>query len=345
MKRKRSSSQPHRHSNTFSPTKRVTRSTKFSHKESSLLQLPPELRLRILQHLLYSAEPLGSKGGDCVPQSCVLTYSFDQNFTLYPAVLRVCRQIYDEGKDILYRQNTAKAIMSSRDQFLGSPPNIRCLHILSPWGSRELELTRHFIKWEVTVMVYQACPRNARAMVAEFISKILWEIPKLHELKVRLRWYNECCGIRIANHQDFDDMAEQLFRPFSTLRVRKAEFVDQNDRPIRTILSLSRLMMSDTPPAHTLHDLLNDLNFFLDYSLTEPSRTVVKSRTPLLVVARDEYDVEAFRFALRQFLAYLRYYRGLEPPRHLLEFAQDSVSAATNTGRITDCPKDVLGIP
>lgn len=346
MKRKRSSTQSQPHSNTFSITKRVTRSTTPSLKKCSLLQLPPEVRARILQHLLYSAEPLGRKSGVPVSMNRSITYRFNEkSFTLYPAILRVCRQIYEEGKDILYRQNTAKATLSWRNERLLFPPSsMSCLHNILPLGSHDFELTRRFTKWDVTVEVYLDCPRTVRFMVANFIFGILCTIPNLHELKVRLLWYGMGNQIQIGNHQDFDDVAEQLFRPFSKLRVRKVDFVDKDGRPIRTMESLSRLMMSDTPP-HDLHGLLNNLYFFIDHSIAAPSRPMVKSHTFLLTAARNEYDVEAFRFALRQFLAYLRHFRGLEPPEHILEFAQDSVSAATNMGRIIDCPKDVLVYP
>lgn len=61
----------------------------------------------------------------------------------------------------------------------------------------------------------------------------------------------------------------------------------------------------------------------------------------LLGVAYDQYDVDAFRSTLRLLLTHLSYFRGLVPPQHLIEFAQDSMSTETGMGKSSDCPKDI----
>ena len=176
-------------------------------------------------------------------------------------------------------------------------------------------------------------------------------IPNLNKLKVRLElWdhrdlFDPESHIIFADPYDFDDIAEQIFRPFSIIRVRQVEFVDKREYPIRTTLSLSRLMMSDIPPPMTLHRLFNDLDLFLDNSLSEQSRRVVKARLALLGVACDQYNVDAFRSTLRLLLTYLSYFRGLVPPQHLIEFVQDSTFTETGMGKISDCPKDMFVPP
>lgn len=100
-------------------------------------------------------------------------------------------------------------------------------------------------------------------------------------------------------------IAEQLFRPYPTLQV--------------------------TGQAR----LFNDLNSFLDESLTEQSCTIVKARPSPLETACHEYDVDAFRSAPRPYLACLSDFRGLVPPKHLVDFAQVSAPAGTDMRRIT----------
>ena len=169
----------------------------------------------------------------------------------------------------------------------------------------------------------------------KFTSKILRAVSSLNKLKVRLElWDNEDLydpesHVTFTDPQDFD------------IRARQVEFVDKREYPIRTTLPLSRFMMSDIPPSMTLHRLLNDLDLFLDDLLSEQSRRVVKARLAPLEMACDQYDVDAFRSTLRSFLTYLSYFRGLVPPQHLIEFAQDSASIETGMGKISDCPKDI----
>jgi len=120
-------------------------------------------------------------------------------------------------------------------------------------------------------------------------------------------------------------------------------FVDKQGCLIHAAKSLSELMMSDTaPPPITLHELFDDLISFLDDSLTEQSFKVVKAtRLALLELACSQYDVDAFRSILRLLLEYLNCFRALVPPRHLVEFAQESAPAVIDMGKIPDCQMDI----
>ncbi|KAK3167985.1 hypothetical protein OEA41_004431 [Lepraria neglecta] len=268
-----------------------------------------------------------------------------RTFTFYPAILCVSQQVHNEGYEILYRQNTATATINldPEDEY----STVECLDNLIPPDNLGAAIACRFTKWEVTVKLNINVPKDATNIIFDFVSGILRAIPNMNKLKVQLNlWdYPERRElITFANPYDFDDIAEQIFRPFSTIRVRQAEFVDKSGYPIRSALSLSRLMMSDTaPPAITLHELFNDLSLFLDDSLSKQSRRVVNARLVPLEVACDQYDVDTFRSTLRSLLAYFSYFRGLVAPQHLVKFAQDSASAETGNGRIPDCPKDVFG--
>ena len=124
--------------------------------------------------------------------------------------------------------------------------------------------------------------KDATNITFDFVSGILRAIPDLNKLKVQLHLWDypgHREPITFANPDDFHDIAEQVFRPLSTLRVRQAEFVDNHDHSIHAALSLSRFIMSDTaPPPITLHKLSDNLISFLDDLLSEQSRRVVKAR-------------------------------------------------------------------
>ena len=337
MKRKRSSTPTQNRYNTPS----TTRSEQTNHKGCPLLQLPCELRVRILQHLLYSSESLGTKSDD--NHKHISERRFKKTFTFCPTILRVCRQVYKEGYEILYCQNTARATL-----ILWYDDECSSVNLLDGIHYFGVTIAHRFIKWDVTVKLHIEIPKDMPDTIFRFISDILRVIPNLKDLKVRLElWDKEDLHdpeshITFADPHDFDDIAEQIFRPFSIIRVRQAEFINKQGYPIRTTLSLSRLMMSDIPPPMTLHKLFNDLNLFLDNSLSEQSQRVVKARLALLEVACDQYDVDFFRSALRSLLVYLSYFRGLEPPQSLIEFAQDSAFAETGMGKISDCLKDIF---
>ncbi len=264
-----------------------------------------------------------------------------RTFTFYPAILCVSQQVHDEGYEILYRQNTATATIDPEEGYC----TIEWLDSLIPNDDLDVAIACRFTKWDITIELNINIPEDATNTIFDFISSILRPIPNLKKLKVRLYLWDYPEGrefITFANPHDFDDIAEQIFRPFSTIRVRQAEFVDKEGYPIRAALSLSGLMMSDTaPPPIMLHQLFDDLNSFLVDSLTEQSLNVVKARLAPLELARDQYDVDGFRSTLRSLLAHLKSSRALVPPQYLVEFAQDSAPAVTDMGKIPDCQKDI----
>ena len=329
MKRKRSLTSTQNHRNTPS----TTRSVQTSLKGCPLLQLPREIRVLILQRLLYSPEPLGRKSVD--NHEDISERRLMNAFTLYPAIMRVCRQVYDEGYEVLYCQNTAKATITLYH-------NDECSSVILLDGiylhSPGVIIQHRFIKWDVTVSLHIEIPREAPVTIFRFVSEILREIPNLKDLKVRLELWDDVddpdSHITFADPQDCADIAEQIFRPFSAIRVEQVEFIDKHGYLIHTTLPLSRLIMSDIPPPTTLHNLFNNLGLFLDDSLSEQSRRVVKARLAPLAVACDQYDVDGFRSALRPLLHYLSHFRGLKLPQHL---AEELTHTAIEMGNIPDC--------
>lgn len=264
---------------------------------------------------------------------------FTNTFQIYPAILVVCRQLYNEGYNILYRQNTATAkILLWHDDKCSI---VTCLGDVIPLHGLGLEIAQRFRNWDITVELNIIdIPKDARGTIFRFLSAIFYEIPNLNKLKVRLeRWvfdddHDPGRDITFADPRDLDDIADQIFRPFSAIRVRQAEFVDKLGNPIRTTLSLARLMMSASPPPMELVSVLADLTLFIDDSLSEQSRKVVKAHLKSLQLACNRDDVDTFCFILRSFLAYLRCFRDLVPPDHLVAFAQSASFAATDMGWI-----------
>ena len=192
-----------------------------------------------------------------------------RTFTLYPAILCVSQQVHNEGNEVPYRQNTATATINLAPD--GERSTIECLNRLIPFDDLGAAIACRSTKSYVTVRLNINIPEDATKIIFNFVSGILRAIPSLNKLKVQLNlWdYPEPRKlITFANPPDFDDIAEQIFRPFSTIRVRQADFVDKQGYPIRATLSLSNLMMGDTTPSPiTLHELFDDLISFLDGSL------------------------------------------------------------------------------
>lgn len=195
MKRKRSSTPAQ--NPCYTPS--ATRSVPTCLKGCSLLQLPRELRVRILQHHLYSPEPLGTKSDDS--HKHISERRFEKTFTFYPAILRVCLQVYEEGYEILYCRNTAKAAIILWSD--GESSTVECLDNLVPLPDLGVTIAHHFIKWDVTVKLNTKIPKNVPDKIFSFISDILSVISNLNKVKVRLELWD---------HEDlFDPESHILF--------------------------------------------------------------------------------------------------------------------------------------
>ena len=106
----------------------AARQTILSH--SHLLQLPTEIRLKILEYVLYNPKPLIPHPRPCaqctrsVPRVALYTHLFEhkiQKKTLgvYPDILATCHQLHNEGTPLLYC-NTAALIARLSPK---EPPN------------------------------------------------------------------------------------------------------------------------------------------------------------------------------------------------------------------------------
>lgn len=94
--------------------------------KSPLLDLPVELRVKILRYVLRKDGPITSLGEVLmtkVPRSsCHEIYN--ANATLSAQVLRTCQQLYDEGGEILYGENTLSICYLGRRHRASGPDDL-----------------------------------------------------------------------------------------------------------------------------------------------------------------------------------------------------------------------------
>jgi hypothetical protein len=90
-----------------------------------LLQLPAEIRIKILENLLLKSEPLTPslvpclQCADVVPQVAVYTHLFEhktqkRTLGLYTEILRTCKKIHEEGTPLLYANTVVAKVWLER---------------------------------------------------------------------------------------------------------------------------------------------------------------------------------------------------------------------------------------
>ena len=93
---------------TSQPRKKRASQKKSSHL--SLMQLPTEVRLQILQELLWQAKPLRIEtyiNWEDRDRIQMTRFEPKASFRFCPAILRVCRQLHEEGEPMLYENTFA----------------------------------------------------------------------------------------------------------------------------------------------------------------------------------------------------------------------------------------------
>lgn len=93
-----------------SPTPTTHQTTRMS-----LMTLPSEVRLKILRHLLCNDEPIHAHGYFRQTNRTGPWYgrqSERRNFSFYPVVLRLNRQLYEEGIQLLYHHNSMDILVT-----------------------------------------------------------------------------------------------------------------------------------------------------------------------------------------------------------------------------------------
>ena len=98
---------------------------------------------------------------------------------------------------------------------------------LIPFDDLGVAIACRFTKWDVSVKLNINIPEDATNIIFDFVSGVLRAIPTLNKLKVQLNLWDHPERRKFTNPHGFDDIAEQIFRPFSSIRVKQADFVDK----------------------------------------------------------------------------------------------------------------------
>ena len=93
---------------------------------ASLMGSPSEVRNHILNYLLYWHEPLDYIHGDAMAKN---------NFKLYPRILGASRQLFTEGRDVLYLRNTMT--IQLKYCYSNDPTNTELLRSMSTLGTND----------------------------------------------------------------------------------------------------------------------------------------------------------------------------------------------------------------
>lgn len=294
-------------------------------RKSSLLELPYELRDNILRNLLYSPQPLEDKLGVHNEESVKSGSRNYKSYDFYPAILRASKQLYREGREILYHKNTAKAFIVWDDVRVNGYIMSITSHISR--NDRQ-EVFRRFARWDITFIIPEKIPKFPAGAPIVFILSVFRHNLNVINIKVRLQLWTGSKDkkyVDFAHSVDLEDLAEQVLRPFAAIRVKQIDFVDGHGRHIEAANGLSRLIISETTaPRVTIYEVWDEMGHFIKHSFAETSKNVVLARYNAVTAALNRWDVNAFRFALREFINYLRHVRGLVPPQHLIDFAKTS---------------------
>ena len=298
-----------------------------------MLRLPFELRNQILTYLLYSSEPLGKEVGRFQYQYEIhLQYSgFHHAYKIYPSILAVCRQIYEEGYEILYHQNTAYADIRSRhiySRVLTRRLTRRDLHPMyltdaDHKDNVDLAIVRRFTKWKICIMAEAEQPSQICSSISQLVREILYEVQNLDKLKVQLDVLPvpPMCADEDAwigrQPPSFDEVAYKVLQPFEDVRVREAEFVNHHGHPIDSAFSLRQLITYNFP----LSDFLKEINLYINKLVDVEEHMYEMPCLVRLKTSCDQHDVSTFRRALLEVLEWLIYDLKLDPPQHLRDFA------------------------
>ena len=274
---------------------RAKRLRSWKKKHSPLMELPTEIRLRILQELLWQQESLkitretdsncicfGCSGKDKHPPARALRQS---SFAFSPAILRTCRILHQEGVSLLYNNTFACELWYDDDNdfeyddgpyvssFLRPDWNISGTHLRMD-GSKRFYTSAYLMKnvkrLEVVVRVLgdEGCS-STRQLVRKFVPSIQ-KLVALSHLKVRLDlpslpviipWVDTPRWLYENREITRDDYKDQALGPFALLRRLKSVEFDGVDVTIAK--ELKTIMTGDAPAVDfaRMHESLNKYTF------------------------------------------------------------------------------------
>jgi hypothetical protein len=230
-------------------------------KKFPLMKLPAEIRLKILRELLWHPQPLARETREIsnlppfVPYLALpmrtqpRSYVVEQtNYSFYPAILAVCRQLNEEGSPVLYEENTVDVTVyydPLQYEFY------RCdwMGYSSALASTSKSLSLRARKLRITVQVRSpkhVTSKTMRRFVRELV-KVLQANPQWCNLDVRLEDHvpDQMRDELLSDEEDEIQLDQEILRPFNLLR--RIQHVNFTGVSPQFAARLSNLVKSDCP--------------------------------------------------------------------------------------------------
>jgi hypothetical protein len=222
------------------------------------MELPAEIRLKILRELLCTPEPLKVLREASDPANIVQPWSYQlnppswedeatgTNYTLYPEILAVCRKLNEEGSPVLYEENT---VVASYNPIYPYGPRFEWMGYLPSLASISESLSARARKLRITVEVRNSsyvASKAAQRAVRKLV-KVLRETPQWRSLDVRLEDHipNLWRDIFPSNEEDEICRYEEILRPLHLLR--RLQHIEFTGVSPQFAAELSELAKSDRP--------------------------------------------------------------------------------------------------
>ena len=209
----------------------------------ALLELPAEVRQIILRQLLWSSHPLESLQNTLAWQARAVR-ELCPTLSLYPSILRTCRQLHEEGTAILYGENS----LSVRcDTFMAPGSGLSSYPFIfwQDWDGNSASIPQRLLSMtsKLTVHVYlDNCDKNTIKKLQQQLRTCVRVIRLLGAwqhltIKITRR-------LRIAvSKENWAAAEEKVISPLRCLRIRYANFSGEISATTKDVASL---MMSPT---------------------------------------------------------------------------------------------------
>jgi hypothetical protein len=184
------------------------------------MELPAEVRLKILRELLWQPEPLKK-----------IARVESTNYAFYPAILATCRKLNEEGCTVLYEENTVDVIFFCH-AFRYNQYRISWMGYATDLKRVSESLSRRARKLRITVMVYRR-----RDASTDIVRSGLRNLVKI--LQANPQWCS--LNIRLIS----EELVEGILRPFGILR--RLRHVNVTGVSPQFAAKLSELMRGDSP--------------------------------------------------------------------------------------------------
>lgn len=216
------------------------------------MELPAEIRLKILRELLWTPEPLkllreASEQANTLPTlfSPMGLPPWDDgvtgtNYTLYPQILAACRKLNEEGGQVLYEENTVDVVASFNPGYPYGPKFEWMGHLSSLTRISE-SFNARARKLRITVDARIPSFHTSKAIreVVRELVKVVQANPQWCSLDIRLENHISC------SMQDEFSSDEEILRPLNLLR--RLQHIELTGVSPQFATKLSKLAKSDRP--------------------------------------------------------------------------------------------------